>query len=428
MLTGHHWGAGDGRSAWIYLGIAVRMVEMLDLCHEQPKQPDAPSAEEFVAAEEGRRTAWTCFLMENLLSGGGSRRRILRAEDMMIQLPCETEQFVFGIPVSCERLDDSFPPSTSSSTFSTGSLSMLGYTIKVAKLWGDVAQWACSSSPSEDEPWDSTSKFQNLSAALDEWKFKLPERFKYSIYSLDAHHSLGHYQGFCYMHCIYFMSLMFLYRTYLPHLDLAKRQESHATSVARSFHDSYRERPEWQGYANSRLYTVTSMVCDMCAEINKFGVDSRRGLVPWIGFTVYTAIGVMLYIYNFSTDFDSVSLGRINEQISAACKLLTEMKTSWPMAGRWVRKTPNTSGPPTCNQHSADQQTQFEQLQLMQKFYLSLSRNNDISPVERKTIRDALVDYGALHHSPVAQVALPAKREVSNNVRLFQFCMHLNAT
>lgn len=337
MLTGHNWGAGDGQSAWIYLGIAVRMVEMMGLCAERQDQSDQPSsAEEFIAAEERRRTAWTCFLMENLLSGGNSRRRILRAENMMIQLPCETEQFVFGTPVRCERLDGTLPQSTPN--LPIGNVSMLGYTIRVAKVWGDVAQWACSSSASEQDPWDPASEFQNLLSALEDWKSKLPDRFKYSLSSLEAHHSLGQGQAFCYMHCIYFMSVMFLYRTYLPHLGLAKRHEFRATSVARSHSDSRSEQPEWQAYASGRLYTVASTVCEMCEEITKFGADFRRGLVPWIGFTVYTAVGVILYLGYFPMDFETVSVDRIRDKISVGCRLLTEMKHEWPMAGRWVSR------------------------------------------------------------------------------------------
>ncbi|KAL1968613.1 hypothetical protein VTN77DRAFT_1439 [Rasamsonia byssochlamydoides] len=52
----------------------------------------------------------------------------------------------------------------------------------------------------------------------------------------------------------------------------------------------------------------------------------------------------------------------------------------------------------------------------MQKFYLSVSRNNEISPAERSTIRDALVDYGALHHFPASQVRNSPARETSNNI------------
>jgi hypothetical protein len=312
------------------------MVEMLGLCQDRPEDPSF--TEEFISSEERRRTAWTCFLMENLLSGGRCRKRVLKAEDMTIQLPCETEQFVFGIPVRCERLDGSFPPLTSN--IPTTSTSMLGYTIKVSKIWGDVAKWACSP-VSEENPCDPGSESQKLSAALEDWRCRLPDRFKYSHSSLEAHNSLSQGQGFCYMHCIYLMAVMFLYRPYLPRLYVARGEESLGTSLADSHGESRPEKPEWQPYASDRLYTAASTVCDMCDEIVKFGPDFRRGLVPWIGFTVYTAVGVMLYVGYFPMDFDSISVERIRDKISIGCKMLTEMKSEWPMAGRWVSSTPH---------------------------------------------------------------------------------------
>jgi hypothetical protein len=85
MLTGHSWGAGEGRRAWVYLGMAVRMAQVLGLFEEPPP---ATTREDFIDAEERRRTAWTCFLMDSLLSGGKGRDRMLSGDKMRIQLPC----------------------------------------------------------------------------------------------------------------------------------------------------------------------------------------------------------------------------------------------------------------------------------------------------------------------------------------------------
>ncbi|KAK3044789.1 hypothetical protein LTS18_000352, partial [Coniosporium uncinatum] len=108
MITGHSWGAGEGRRAWIYLGMAVRMAQVMGLFDESAyarKHNGSVSSQEFIAAEEQRRTAWTCFLMDSLLSGGKGRKRTLNADDMQIQLPSDTDNFIFGEPVRCERLN-----------------------------------------------------------------------------------------------------------------------------------------------------------------------------------------------------------------------------------------------------------------------------------------------------------------------------------
>ena len=134
MLTGHDWGAGNGRRAWIYLGMAIRLVEVMDLTRETgvPRNR-VPTREEFIQAEVRRRTAWTCFLMDSLLSGGKGRKRSLAAQDMSIQLPCERENFVFGEPVCTPQLDNTLrcPPVS----LPAGEIGIIGYSMRAANIW-----------------------------------------------------------------------------------------------------------------------------------------------------------------------------------------------------------------------------------------------------------------------------------------------------
>jgi hypothetical protein len=134
MLTGHDWGAGNGRRAWIYLGMAIRLVEVMDLTRETgvPRNR-VPTREEFIQAEVRRRTAWTCFLMDSLLSGGKGRKRSLTAADMSIQLPCERENFVFGEPTCTPQLDNTqrIPPVT----LPSGEIGIIGYSMRAANIW-----------------------------------------------------------------------------------------------------------------------------------------------------------------------------------------------------------------------------------------------------------------------------------------------------
>ena len=332
LLTGHNWGAGDGKSAWIYLGIAIRMVQMMGLCSEPwTESKGVSSSDAFISAEERRRTAWTCFLMESLLSGGGNRARILTSEEMAIQLPCEDENFVFGSPVQCEFLNGTFSRQTSSRPTST--LGVLAYTVRIADVWGDVAKWASSNASLDESPSDRESTMHSLVSSLERWKVNLPDRLRYSSFSLQAHSVFEQGQAFCYMHSIYFMSMIFLHRNYLPHLGVSKSQQNLNRSNGE---DGFRV---WQGHSSQTLYDTASTVCDMCREINQFGVDFRRGLVPWIGFTVYTTIGVMLYFEYFPAESSPTEtvLGN-RDKLASGYMLLKAMKNEWPMVSRWVRQ------------------------------------------------------------------------------------------
>ncbi|GME58533.1 transcriptional regulatory protein [Neofusicoccum parvum] len=277
MLTGHDWGAGNGRRAWFYLGMAIRMVQILNLCEETPIAPNGmPGAQDFIAAEERRRTAWTCFLMDSLLSGGKGRKRSL-------------------------------------------------------------------------------------------------------IWTLEAHNALEQGQGFIYMHCIHFMSLMFLHRAYLPVLGSGLDPQNNSVD-SRAM-----ESPDWVEWRKSsrrELFEVATAVCDMVDKIQSFGFYFVRGLVPWIGFTIYTAVGVIVYRNSFH--FDEVDgimpMAKSKEQVVRGCTFLKDMKEQWPMAQQW-----------------------FETIKRMQACYrrVRIEGGSSIPDAEQRTIRSALIDYGALQPSPV---------------------------
>jgi hypothetical protein len=378
MLTGHDWGAGNGRRAWIYLGMAIRLVEVMDLTQElKVPRNRMPTREEFIEAEVRRRTAWTCFLMDSLLSGGKGRKRSLAAEDMAIQLPCERESFVFGEPTCTEQLDSSvrMPPVT----LPVSEIGIIGYSLRAANVWGKVARWACSNDFKTELPWSPTSQFQQLVFELERWKGSLPERLQYKLFSLHSHNAVEQGQAYSYMHCIHFMSYMFLHRAYLP--VLGPQQNGAGADEAPTSFDEHKDMwKSWQKTSRKELFNESIMVLDMLEEMRTFGVYFLRGLVPWIGFTIYTAVGVMLYCFNFPSKDDDP---RLREKARACvingCTFLKEMKTQWPMAETW-----------------------FETIKRMQAYYRSaLGQDGPASPEERQALRRAMIDYGALQPSPV---------------------------
>jgi hypothetical protein len=333
MLTGHDWGAGNGRRAWIYLGMAIRLVEVMGLMQElNVPRNRMPTREEFIEAEVRRRTAWTCFLMDSLLSGGKGRKRSLAAEDMNIQLPCERESFVFGEPTCTQRLDGTMrmPPVA----LPVGDIGIIGYSMRAANVWGKVARWACSEDFKTELPWAPSSQFQQLIFELGRWKMSLPHRLQYDLFLLHSHNAVEQGQAYCYLHCIHFMSYMFLHRAYLPVLG----PQQHGADETPNSYDEHRERwKTWQKTSRKELFNESIMVLEMLEEMRTFGVYFLRGLVPWIGFTIYTAVGVMLYCFNFPTSDDDPRMReKARRCVINGCSFLKEMKTQWPMAETWV--------------------------------------------------------------------------------------------
>ncbi|KAH7159578.1 fungal-specific transcription factor domain-containing protein [Dactylonectria estremocensis] len=374
MLTGHSWGAGEGKRAWVYLGMAVRMAQVLGLFEEST--PPMTRAD-FIVAEEKRRTAWTCFLMDSLLSGGKGRDRMLSAEKMRIQLPCHSDNFNFGELVVCERLDGSQPEVAPLAV--QGNLGIVAYSMRVADVWGAVAKWACAAHDANQPPWQPQSEFQYLLSRLNLWKESLPKRLQYDLFILRAHSVGNQGQAYCYMHCIYFMSVIFLYRSYLPEVEMQKARIGD------------REWDQWSTWSSKELVQVAEQVCEMLQEIRAFGLYFLRGLVPWIGFTIYTAVGTLLYFYHFPNPGDGPSqIEYRRERIVEGCLFLKDMRQAWPMADTWREK-----------------------IQAMQLFYSNIKTEGDqaVTPGERREMRNAIIDYGALQPDPVRQPDIESNEE-----------------
>ncbi|KAI9848047.1 MAG: hypothetical protein M1837_001149 [Sclerophora amabilis] len=134
MLGLHEWGTCHGTKAWILVGIAVRMAQVmgLEFEHELDNEPlaissalhaeaihlgvenapkgskgtNASPSEKFIDQEIRRRTFWSCFIMDRYLSSGKYRPQMVNIKDLRIQLPSSERAFLFGERVRTNLLGD----------------------------------------------------------------------------------------------------------------------------------------------------------------------------------------------------------------------------------------------------------------------------------------------------------------------------------
>ena len=183
---------------------------------------------------------------------------------------------------------------------------------------------------------ESKSQYQNLLRRIEHWKCSLPHRLQFSLSSLHAHSATDNGQAYIYMWAIYDMAKLFLHRAYLPVLGLNHDQDLSLSTIRQDSEATPSEWSYWRKHSRKELFATAATVCDMMEEMRKFGVFFLRGCVPWIGFTIYTAVGVMLYCYNFPLpDDDPEVIAKAKDRVIDGCSFLKEMK-AWPMADTWV--------------------------------------------------------------------------------------------
>lgn len=206
MLGLHEWGMCRGKSAWVYVGIAIRMSQSMGLAFDpdndnspssislsphpaeveqqqqqygMPRQKDQKSytSDDAIDQETKRRVFWACFMMDRCLSGGKYRPRMINLRDMGIQLPSDNA-FAFGERVRTSQLEES--SARRSQSFDPHGMQMprlrqsisyddpklrpgresiddgfdrlevgaeecvLSRVIRIIRIWGSIAKWTCS--------------------------------------------------------------------------------------------------------------------------------------------------------------------------------------------------------------------------------------------------------------------------------------------
>lgn len=132
MLALHEWGVCRGKSAWVYVGMAIRLAQSMGLPFElenefpsrdfsrsspgfKPEadhfgllrrvEPKEQTSDDVIAQETKRRTFWACFILDRCLSSGKYRPRMINIQDLGIQLPSDNA-FAFGERVRTARLNE----------------------------------------------------------------------------------------------------------------------------------------------------------------------------------------------------------------------------------------------------------------------------------------------------------------------------------
>ncbi|KAH6894706.1 fungal-specific transcription factor domain-containing protein [Thelonectria olida] len=149
--------AGKVSSGWLRLGLAIRLSQDLHLTSEPP--PYLPNEKK----EEQRRTFWSIYLLDKLMSCARSKPAALLDQDCTVQLPCDEATFRNmehkQTPTLQQMLswdsDIEEPPSLFSLTIATSSI--FARCTRYAR-----GQTTADSLP----PWDPQSEFTATNASL----------------------------------------------------------------------------------------------------------------------------------------------------------------------------------------------------------------------------------------------------------------------
>jgi hypothetical protein len=241
MLGLYEWGQTRGLSAWLYIGLAVRLAQSRGLTYEDDPDLRAPSIstqdlrtvgtiknlasarEDAIGKEVRRRTLWSCFIMDRMLAAGKFRPIMMHVSNLRVQLPCSDDQFLFVHKVQTGFLNsDWLEPKSSQQYSSVNDDGVLSRYIRLAEIFGRLSEWSYAGGRRTETlpPWDESTEFFKLRQELQNFHDVLPSNLTFTEANLSAHIEKRNATTYASLHTLYSLCLIMLHREYIPFIPL----------------------------------------------------------------------------------------------------------------------------------------------------------------------------------------------------------------
>lgn len=311
MLGLYEWGQTRGLSAWLYVGLAIRLAFSMGLAFED--DPDSRSLtssanggsksltssreDSILLKEIRRRTLWSCFIMDRMLAAGKYRPTMMSVEKLRVQLPCSDRQFLFVSNVHTGYLNKDWD--TPQGQHGAGSEDgVLGRYIRLVEIFGRFSEWSYAGGRRTEKhpPWDESTEFFKLRRQLQEFHDSLPSHLTFTEANLSAHIEQRNATTYASMHTLYFLCLIVLHREYIPFIPL-RCEGPEGPLDEPTFPPSKFNVPS--GFWRNSAEQIMKASRDIIEIVNTCQENNALPESPQIGFAVWQAAFVCVYAHYF---------------------------------------------------------------------------------------------------------------------------------
>ncbi|KAF4910767.1 putative transcriptional regulatory protein [Colletotrichum viniferum] len=284
----------EGLRAWMLVGSAGRMAQALKLGYEAnystANHSDATLEDAIVDREIRRRTMFSCFIFDRLISCGKERPSFIRSDDLHVRLPCAKEDFDLSRQTSTEWFSGDMDSSLHDET------SILGRFVQLVDLWGRISQYSSAGGRFLDKqrpPWNPESLFFQLRREADAFSKTLdaPGAFlSLSPSNYFRHESTS--STFIILHLLMSLCKIMLHRQYLPFIPIKCTRPSgpldEPTFPPEEVPPGFWEESARELFGASK--TVANVI-ELC--------EDRLPHSPLVAFVIYTASFTGVYAQHF---------------------------------------------------------------------------------------------------------------------------------
>ncbi|CCT71169.1 uncharacterized protein FFUJ_08782 [Fusarium fujikuroi IMI 58289] len=302
MLGLFEWSQENNSSAWMYLGVAIRMAKLMRLEQDDRRmailENQAPDTKRFekkspeiaIIRETRRRTMYSCFILDRLMSCGSERPLSIAVESMLIQLPCSEMAFDLSLQVYTGLLQ----PHEGSIQPQINDNSTLSRLAKLVEIWGEISRYSSIGGRLQDThpPWNPRSTFYKLREKMIAFDKGLPDTFTLSrqnYYRHDNHQATNTYVS---LHMLASVCHIVLNREYLPFLPLRCRGP-HGTPMVNQTVLNFAPDRFWEESAEDVFQSSRSI-------IDLVGVSKEKLPLSSLSiFSIWLAGFISIYAHHF---------------------------------------------------------------------------------------------------------------------------------
>jgi len=214
LIALYEWGEGHTYSAWIYVGVAMRMLQWL-LATKDQTHTNPPRTSQITEVE--CRTYWSCVSLEKQVSTGRGRPALSSLRDPIPPFPTSDDEFLFG-PISASA--DAAHTLTHDGIVDYALLRNLELQKPVCvrmlaigtNIWSKIHQWVALGGRKQprmvdvdNSPWRPTSQWAMMRKELEMWRDAHHPRHRYPETPIMAHVYLQQAVPVVHLNLVYYL-------------------------------------------------------------------------------------------------------------------------------------------------------------------------------------------------------------------------------
>lgn len=390
MIGFHYCTEHDERRGWMHIGAATRMSQLLNLGHldDHPHEPiqnvaqsnhhrrlptkslnPTPSSDPPISLpptsttthqsaiehDIKRRSFWACFLIERLFGDGKERPIMIHPEEdaIITRFPISDDQLSIGKLTPTAKFSTANPPpwdpklkglTPSGSCQGLGSshqeieADIFGQTMRISDLWYQVFKYVGNGGRNKDRrcPWLSESTFGQLDRRLSEWEMSLPSHLEYSEFNMVNHTIAGWGKFYGLMHLLYFTSLLYLHRDYIPFLPPLGYHPRNGPIDGEPLWgpngNTNPPNPDWWQTSAETCFKSAKAVTDLFIKLDHRG---SRLTNPFAGFSILTAATMHLHLWFWPAS--SLAVKNAGEYLALDTGIVESFKRYWYISDHWCQ-------------------------------------------------------------------------------------------